>query len=457
MLAARAFWFLGFAAFLLVGSLLVPWLAVAAVTVDLLVLIAVFVDYRAAAATPVGASDEWPPSFFQGQGTDLPIEVANPRGKAVDLRLRHGLHPALCAAPRRTSRQLPPERSLVWRIRLEPRRRGSYVAQPLTARVRGPLGLAWHQRELLPERPFRVLPQVRWGGEVGKLIALAHRRQLGSIPYSPQGAGGEIYALREYLRGDPLNKIHWKATARHDRPISREETWERGMRLLVLIDTARSMMPIHDGRSKLDYALAASLALARVAAGRGDQVTVTTFADRIEREVRVGTSPTALHRAYSRLFDAEARLTEPAYDLAARYALDHGGSNTVVLLMTSVVDMVAAEVLRDCALAIGRRHRPLLVNMLDPELYALLDQAPDSGQEAFAQIGAVELQLANEQLARRLRRAGVRVVHSRADQLGLETLNAYFEIVGQGLGGNLRWLGPASRRAAGTMVASSGA
>jgi hypothetical protein len=40
-----------------------------------------------------------------------------------------------------------------------------------------------------------------------------------------RGAGSETYALREYLKGDPPTKIHWKATARHGRLVTREETW----------------------------------------------------------------------------------------------------------------------------------------------------------------------------------------------------------------------------------------
>jgi len=67
-------------------------------------------------------------------------------------------------------------------------------------------------------------PQVRWDGKVGHLLVLAHRRSLGRHPQRIRGLGREPYALREYLPGDPPNKIHWKATARHGRLITREET-----------------------------------------------------------------------------------------------------------------------------------------------------------------------------------------------------------------------------------------
>jgi uncharacterized protein (DUF58 family) len=260
---------------------------------------------------------------------------------------------------------------------------------------------------------------------VGQLLALAQRHQLGSVPLAVQGAGSEPYALREYLPGDPPSRLHWKATARHGRLITREETWERGARLLILLDCARTMTSREGDRSKLDHALAAALALARVASARGDRVTVAAFASGVERVVRVGTGGRGIARAYEALYDLEARLAEPAYDLAAQEAYDLEGRSATVVLFTSVVDLAAAELLRAALLSLERRHRPLLVNLEDPELQALATRPPREAAEAFAQVAALEILLANRRLGRTLRRAGIRVVSTPADRLALEALEAY--------------------------------
>jgi len=68
-----------------------------------------------------------------------------------------------------------------------------------------------------------VYPRVRWQGQVGRLLQLAQRHELGRSPLRSAGLGRETYALREYRQGDPPGRIHWKATARHGRLISREE------------------------------------------------------------------------------------------------------------------------------------------------------------------------------------------------------------------------------------------
>ena len=428
MPAARAFQLLGLATLLLVASFLDERLAWAALALDLGVAVAALVDYRRAARVPLRASRRWPPLLVQESPAEVEVSVGTSARRPVTVILREGLHPGLAAAPLRREAVIDGTGELRWTYALSPRRRGEHPAGPLTARVLGPWKLAWAQRDLLPAEPVRVYPQVRWDGRVGQLVALAQRRRMGQIPQRMHGVGTEPYALREYLPGDPISRIHWKATARHGRPVTREDTWERSARLVVLLDCARAMASMDGRRSKLDYAVAATLALTRVAAARGDQVTIVAFADRVLRTVRVRSGGRGAALAYEALYDLEAQLAEPAYDLAAEATFDVEPRSATAVLFTSVVDLAAAELLRESLLRLGRRHRALLLNLEDPELRALAAAAPATPAAAFAQVASLEIQLANRRLARHLRRGGIRVVNTPADRLALEALEGYLAI-----------------------------
>jgi uncharacterized protein (DUF58 family) len=428
MPAARSFQLLGLITLLLVVSFLDPRLAWAALTLDVLVVAAAMVDWRRAAATPLMAARRWPPLLVQEAPGEVEVSVATAASRPVTALLREGLHPGLAPSPLRRRLAIAGPGEVRWTYTLTPRRRGEHATGPLTARVLGPWQLAWAQRELLPGKTVRVYPQVRWEGKVGQLLALAQRRRMGQIPLRLHGVGTEPYALREYLPGDPLTKIHWKATARHGRLVSREDTWERSARLVILLDCARAMASMDGRRSKLDYAVAATLALTRVAAARGDQVTILAFADRVLRTVRVRSGGRGASLAYEALYDLEAQLTEPAYDLAAEAVFDVESRSATAVLLTSVVDLAAAELLRESLLRLGRRHRALLVNLEDPELRELAAAEPSTPAQAFAQVASLEIQLANRRLARHLRRGGVQVVNSPADRLALETLEAYLAV-----------------------------
>ncbi|MGH9333377.1 MAG: DUF58 domain-containing protein, partial [Vicinamibacteria bacterium] len=373
-----------------------------------------------------------PPLLSQGAPATIALELRTRARRTVEVQLREALHPFLAESGRRRQALLPPGGGVLWEYDLVPRTRGECLVAPLTARVLGPWRLAWAQRKLIPPQAQRVYPKVRWQGEVGRLLALARRRELGRTPWRLRGIGSETYALREYLKGDPPSKIHWKATARHGRLVTREETWEQGARLIVLLDCARTMASLASTEnvpwSKLDHALGTTLALTRVASGRGDRVTIIAFSDRIERVVPVGSGARGVRRAYEKLYDLSPRLGEPAYDLASEAALGLGSRFATVALFTSVVDLAAAEVLHQALRRLERRHRPLLIHMEDPELSELARAAPRSPAEAFAKVASMEILLENRRLARRLRREGVRVVTTAADRLTLDALEAYLSV-----------------------------
>jgi uncharacterized protein (DUF58 family) len=423
MPAARAIVAAALLTVALAVAVAVPWMAEVAVAGDVLLVAAIAIDARRARRIRLRASRTWPPLLVQGARATVEVRVSS--GGRAALVAREALHPGLAERPLRQAFLVAPGDETVWRYDLVPRRRGEHVVGPLTVRVLGPARLAWSQRELLPTEPRRVYPQTRWQGRVGRLLALAHRRELGWAPLRIRGAGTEPYALREYRPGDPPTRIQWKASARHDRLLSREDTWERGTRLVILLDCARAMASMDGARSKLDYALAAALALSRVAVSRGDRVTLVAFSDRIERLVRVRSDPRAIAAAYGALYDLEARLTEPAYDLAVEKVSVVESRRAVVVLLTSVVDLAAAELLREALLGLGRKYRPLLINLEDPDLVRLALGIPASAEEAFAKASSLEMLLANRRLGRRLQRAGVAVAAAAADQLAWKALAAY--------------------------------
>ena len=365
-----------------------------------------------------------PQTLVQGVNAEFTIAVRGDRGG--ELQVRDALHTGVAEAPRRATLAFETGASR-WTYPVRPRLRGTHELGPLTLRIPGPLGLALTQRNLLAGETVRVLPQVRWDGRVGYFLNLAHRKQLGQNPLQHRGAGYEPYALREYRSGDPRSKIHWKASARRGHLVSREDSWERGAKLTILLDCGRPMASVDGDRGKLDWALAATMALVRVAAARGDQVTVIAFSDEVTRTVRVRPGSRGAAAAYAALFDLQADLREPAYETAATAVDTIDSRRSIALLMTSVVDIAAAESVRAALSMLRRRHRPILVNLEDPDLHRLSAADSKTPIEAIAKTGALGILAGNRRMAARLRHSGVSVASVSAQNLASETLQVYLQ------------------------------
>src|SRR5262249_46723014 len=136
---------------------------------------------------------------------------------------------------------------------------------------------------------------------------LARTNRLGTMGIRKvrlRGGAWEFESLRDYVHGDDVRLMDWKATARRRKPIIRNQEAERNQTVLLLVDCGRLMNAEVDGVAKLDHAIHAALLLAHIALGRGDRVGLCTFSNRVHAWV----APRA-HLAQMRL------LTETLYNL----------------------------------------------------------------------------------------------------------------------------------------------
>jgi uncharacterized protein (DUF58 family) len=105
----------------------------------------------------------------------------------------------------------------------------------------------------------------------------AHRRvrsildgEHGSIH---KGRSMEFDDLREYVLGDDVKDLDWKATARSGRPLVKRFVATRQHAVMLLVDTGRSMSALADATStKRDVALFAAGVVAQLATRHGDLV-----------------------------------------------------------------------------------------------------------------------------------------------------------------------------------------
>src|SRR5439155_1359284 len=157
-------------------------------------------------------------------------------------------------------------------------------------------------RETVPVNPARRGRQ-RGGGFV-----------LDSV--GPLGLG----LRRDWVPGDDLRHIDWKATGRRGKVITRQFEAERRQHVLLVLDLGRLLTAeIAGGVSRLEYVVRAALELAYAAVQHDDNVGVMAFADGVQHFVAPQRGRLALKRVLDVLARVEPRLVEPDYPGAFRY------------------------------------------------------------------------------------------------------------------------------------------
>lgn len=114
-------------------------------------------------------------------------------------------------------------------------RRGRYVIGPVVVRWNDLLHLSSREGEICGTFELKVMPFVH---PINKCDIHSHRVRLpsGNLESKILGPGMEFFSLRDFLDGDELRRINWKASARADRLIVNERMTERSGDVVVVVD-----------------------------------------------------------------------------------------------------------------------------------------------------------------------------------------------------------------------------
>ncbi|MCM0619893.1 DUF58 domain-containing protein [Nocardioides bruguierae] len=352
---------------------------------------------------------------------------AGPR--RVRLLVRDGWQPSAGAGQDRHRVRLGPHESTVLTTALRPTRRGDRRAVGLTVRSAGPLGLAARQRTATLAGSVRALPA--FGSRRHLPSRLARLRDLdGRSAVRVRGQGTEFDSLREYVRGDDVRSIDWRASARNRSVVVRTWQPERDRRVVLVLDTSRTSAARVGDVPRLDAAMDAALLLGALAGRAGDRVDLVAGDRRVRARTRAG--GTAVVGALSEsMADLEPVLAEADWSGLASAVQALGRHRALVVLLTPLEPAAVEESLLPVLPALTAHHRVLLASVRDPELAALRTRRDD----AAAVYGAAA---AEQTLARRaataslLERLGVDVLDADADHLAPALADRYLALKAAG-------------------------
>ncbi len=427
----------------LIGALpitLAPWPATAFAVV-LIGLVAVLTADFGLAADPSALHVTRSPDTSARLGQQVPtiLSINNDGSRRFRGHLRDAWPPSARADPR--VHRLDIRAGAVAHIttELRPVRRGDLAAAAVTARSVGPLGLAGRQHTVQVPGRLRVLPPFLSRKHLPS--RLARLREIdGMLPVLTRGRGTEFDSLREYVDGDDVRSIDWRATARRGDVVVRTWRPERDRRVVIVLDTGRTAAgrvgvdPTGGdpgGWPRLDWSMDAALLLAALAARAGDHVDLLAH-DRITRAAVFGASRTQL---LALLVDAMAPL-QPALvesDAAAMVATVNRRvrQRALVVLLTDLNPAALDEGLLPVLPRLTAAHQVILAAVADPRVNRLAGGRSD----AAAVYDAAAAERARNQrraAASRLHRSGVEVVDAPPEELAPMLADRYLTMKAAG-------------------------
>jgi uncharacterized protein (DUF58 family) len=379
------------------------------------------------------ASREVPRPLSLGAEQVILVGLSCPEAAGLRCAVADHVPADLGPAPRSVEGTFDAGGQFVADYRVRPPRRGRYELSAVDVRVWRRDG--WWQRQLrLPlATTAAVYPDVlairRW--------QLTLRRGVRALPGQrrarPPGAATAPAGLRDYLPGDDVRRIHWKATARRDHPVTTELEAERGQQVVLALDCGRLMTAPSGHLSKLDHAVNAALLLAWVAQSQGDRVGLLTFDEEVRSFLAPRRGTHQVSRVNEVLHRVAATYAEPDFGQAFAYLAHQVRGRALVVALTDVLDPAASADLVAHGVRLGARHRLLVVAMTDPTVVWELHHPVSRSRDAYRWAAAEELAAARRRAFETLQRGGVECLDVEAGRLSPAVVERYLELKERGL------------------------
>src|SRR5215207_5768016 len=413
------------------GALLAPLGAGWIWAVEGLLLLGVLVDLALAGrVADLRMSRSGATSTRLGQPVEVALLVTNAGRRRVRGVLRDAWLPSAGAAPRIQPLDIPPGERRRLLTCLTPTRRGDRTAAEVTVRSIGPLGLAGRQRRHRVPWSVRVLPPFTSRKFLPE--KLAKLRELdGAAIVSRRGQGTEFDSLREYVDGDDVRSIDWRATARGGGVVVRTWRPERDRRLVCVLDTGRTSAARVGDVPRLDAALDACLLLAAVAARAGDRVDLVAADSVVRASVEKASRTDVLPAMVQAMAPLEPALVESDAQLVVAEILRRERKRALVVLFTALDAAPIEQGLLPVLDGLTARHTVVLASVGDPRVTELAGRRGDT--EAVYQAAAAERALAERRrVTAQLSRRSVTVIDAPADTFASHVADAYLALKAAG-------------------------
>lgn len=319
------------------------------------------------------------------------------------------------------------QQRLVYHLR--PVERGEYAFHDINLFIKSPLNLVVRRIKTPQEQTVKVLPSYLALRQF-ELKALSNNlAEAGSRRIRKIGHSLEFEQIKEYVTGDDIRSINWKATARKGGQLMVNNFMdERSQQVYCVIDKGRVMKMPFEGMTLLDYTINATLILSRVALIRQDKAGLITFAEQIGQFLPADRKAAQMGTILETLYNQQTKFLET--DFEKLYALVRGRitQRSLIVLFTNFESLSGLQRQLPYIRSIARNHLVLVVFFENTELRQLTDARANDVESVYIKTIAGKYIHEKKLIVKELQQHGIFTILTAPEHLTVNTVNKYLEL-----------------------------
>jgi uncharacterized protein (DUF58 family) len=310
---------------------------------------------------------------------------------------------------------------------LRPLSRGEYGFGYLICFAASPIGLLRRRFKLSGPAEIKVYPAFQQLRKY-QLMAASDFTLAGVKKIRRLGHSLEFEKIKDYVQGDDVRTINWKATARSSNIMVNTFTDARQQLIYCLIDKGRNMKMPFGGMTLLDHSINASLALLNVALLKQDKAGLITFSNKVNDVIAADRRSDQLHRILDTLYKQQTEFKESDYE--AVWTKVHRGltQRSLILLFTNFETYSSLERQLPFLKKIAQRHLACVIFFQNTLLKEIHETNPDNIEGIYIKTIADQFDLEKRLIVKELRRHGILSILTTPKNLTVDVVNKYLEL-----------------------------
>jgi len=316
---------------------------------------------------------------------------------------------------------------------LRPTERGEYIFGNLNVYASSPLRLisrrfTFNKNQMVPTYPSYI--QLR----KYDLMAFSNNLfQYGVKKIRRIGHTMEFEQIKEYVQGDDIRTLNWKATAKKNSLMVNQFQDEKSQSIYMAIDKGRVMKMPFNGLSLLDYAINATLVLSNVILKKQDKAGMFAFSKKVENRVVAEKRSSQMQQILESLYNIKTDFFESDYSRLYADIKKNINQRSLIILYTNFETLDGLHRQLPYLKGIAKSHLLVVVFFQNTELNEIINSKAVTIQEVYDKAIAEKFAFEKRLIVNELKKYGIYSVLTQPENLTLDTINKYLEIKARGI------------------------
>ncbi len=384
-------------------------------------------------AMHIEARREMPSHFSNGDENDVHIHLDNHSAATWAVTIIDELPIQFQMRDIEFSATLRPGIPSVVSYAVRPTRRGVYAFGALNVYVHTRLALL--ERRVVFER----------GANVSVYPSVINMRRTELLAFSQQsfrygvrklrrlGHTTEFEKIKQYVAGDDVRTMNWKATARTATPMVNLFQDERSQDIYSVLDLGRVMKMPFEGLTLLDHSVNAALAFSNVVLKKHDRAGLITYGMKpgiiVPADVRTGQRALLNEALYGVQTGYAESDDEHLYSMVRRTVRQR----SLLMIYTNMESLNGMRRRLRILRLLAHQHVVVVVVFENTELKTMINDEPKRLEGVYLRTIAATFAMQKREIVAELRRHGIYAVLTPPNDLSLATVNLYLELKARGV------------------------